>query len=130
MLSLLPIGGYKGFGLSMALEILCSLLTGMEYGPNVSAMFGNAMSVKRKLGHFFVAINIANFIDPKIFKMRLQQIMDDLRKEPNDGAGKILAAGDPEKNKFQKRKKLGIPLSKELINKINVISDDISLFNI
>ena len=116
VLSLMPIGGYKGFGLSMALEILCSLLTEMEFGPNVSAMFGNAMNEKRKLGHFFIAINIANFVDPKVFKARLQQMMDNLRKEPNDGLAEVLAAGDKEKNTLLNRKLNGIPIDDVVIN--------------
>ena len=122
VLSLLPIGGYKGFGLSMALEIFCSLLTGMEYGPAITAMFGNSMSDKRKLGHFFIAINIANFIDPTIFKVKLKKMMDDLRKEPNDGKTGILAPGDPEKITLKKRKKLGLPVDAKLLQKFDNLS--------
>ena len=121
VLSLLPIGDYKGFGLSMALEILCSLLTGMEYGPNVSAMFGNSMYEKRKLGHFFIAINIANFVQPEIFKMRMQEMMDNLRKEPNNGITRILVGGDPEKIIFKRREKEGIPVESDFAKQYNVI---------
>ena len=122
VLSLLPIGGYKGFGLSMALEIFCSLLTGMEYGPAITAMFGNSMSDKRKLGHFFIAINIANFVEPIIFKIKLKKMMDDLRKEPNDGKTEILAPGDPEKIILKKRKKLGLPVDAKLLQKFDNLS--------
>ena len=116
VLSLLPIGGYKGFGLSMAIEILCSLLSGMQYGPNVTAMFDNLMSKKRNLGHFFIAINIANFIDPSIFKIRLQEMLNELRKEPNDGVGRVLAPGDLEKKTFKKRYVDGLIVNDELLN--------------
>ena len=106
VLSLLPIGGYKGFGLSMAFEILCSLLTGMEYGKNISAMFGNPMDEKRKLGHFFIAINISSFVDLEIFKSRMSEMINSLRKEPSlNGKKTIMAPGDPEIIKSSKRKK-------------------------
>ena len=127
VLSLLPIGSYKGFGLSMALDILCSLLTGMDYGPNVSAMFGNSMSKKRNLGHFLIAINIANFVNIKVFKTRLQQIMDDLRREPADGLAEVLVAGDPEKKMFKKRNKLGLPLDDKLFNILSKLAPELLL---
>jgi len=38
---LLPVGSYKGYGLSLMVEILCSMLTGMNYGPHISKMFEN-----------------------------------------------------------------------------------------
>ena len=47
---LLPIGDYKGFGLSMMVDILCAVLSGMPNGNNVSKMFGDPMSKKRELG--------------------------------------------------------------------------------
>ena len=122
VLSLLPVGGYKGFGLSMAMEIFCSLLTGMEYGPNVTNMFGNSMSEKRKLGHFFIAINIANFIDPKVFKVKMKKMMDELRNEPNNGLGKVLVAGDPEKHKLKETNKHGILVDDILFNRLKAVT--------
>ena len=91
----------------MAFEILCSLLTGMEYGKNISAMFGNPMDEKRKLGHFFIAINISSFVDLEIFKSRMSEMINSLRKEPSLNEKKtIMAPGDPEIIKSRKRKKL------------------------
>ena len=37
--SLFPIGRYKGFGLSMMIEVLCSQLSGMPYGRSIVPMF-------------------------------------------------------------------------------------------
>ncbi|MFA4884214.1 MAG: Ldh family oxidoreductase [Candidatus Margulisiibacteriota bacterium] len=118
--SLLPIGGYKGFGLSMMVEILCGLLTGAPYGQNVSRMFGTPLSDKRRLGHFFMAIRIDAFEEPKVFKKRLKTMMDELRREPaKDKNFPVMAPGDPEKRCFAERSLKGIPvpeiLAKELI---------------
>jgi ureidoglycolate dehydrogenase (NAD+) len=111
--SLIPIGKYKGFGLSMMVEILCSLLSGMPYGPNVSSMFGVPMDQKRFLGHFFMAIKIASFEDPDIFKKRLKEMMDSIRQEPSfDSTSPVLVPGDPEKSFKKKRSQNGIPISK------------------
>jgi ureidoglycolate dehydrogenase (NAD+) len=108
---LLPIGGYKGYGLSMAVEILCSLLTGMPYGPNISSMFKAPMSRKRFLGHFVSAIRIDCFQDVDSFKERMARLMDELRNEPpSDKKVTVQVAGDPEKRTAQIRRKDGIPV--------------------
>lgn len=108
---LIPIGGYKGFGLSMVVDILCALLSGMPFGPHVSNMYGEDISPKRKLGHFFCAMNIASFVDPQVFSEQLSQMMQELRSEPAiDPDTPVMAPGDPENAAWEQRSELGIPL--------------------
>lgn len=109
---LLPIGGYKGYGLSMAFEILCGMLTGMPYGPHIPKMFEAPMGKKRRLGHFISALRIDCFQKPSVFKRRLWAMMNELRHEPRiDRAVPVQVAGDPEKRFKKERTKNGIPLS-------------------
>ncbi len=120
---LLPIGGYKGFGLSMVVDILCSLLSGMPSGNEVSKMYGNSLSEKRNLGQFYGAININKFVDPEEFKKNLKQVAERLRLEPKAGEEPVMVPGDPEKKCEIERLKNGIPISDLLIEKLNEISD-------
>jgi ureidoglycolate dehydrogenase (NAD+) len=121
--SLLPIGGYKGFGLSMMVDILCAFLTGAPYGPNVSRMFGTPLSEKRHLGHFFIAIRIDCFEDPGLFKKRLKEMMDALRKEParEDGIP-VHVPGDPEKAYYRERSANGIPIPENLFQELAALA--------
>ena len=48
--ALLPIGGYKGFGISAMGEILCGVLTGMAFGRSIPLMFTSPMDRPRHLG--------------------------------------------------------------------------------
>ena len=108
---LLPIGGYKGYGLGMIVEILCSLLTGMPYGPHIPKMFEAPMSQKRFLGHFIIAIRIDCCQEKEVFKKRLSALMDELRNEPPaDKSTAVQVAGDPEKRIYKERIKNGIPM--------------------
>ena len=112
---LIPIGDYKGFGLSMVVDIFCALLTGMPNGNNVSEMFGSRMNQKRKLGQFYCAIDISKFIDINLFKEDLYKMIQRLRNEPNiyfQGEN-ITVPGDPEKKEFRKRSEFGIPVLKK-----------------
>ena len=111
---LAPIGGYKGYGLSMAIEILCGLLTGMQYGRHIPKMFEAPLSQKRFLGHFIIALRINCFQAMDVFKERFSHMIQELRNEPcMDTSNPIQMPGDPEKNIFRIRKKAGIPLSLE-----------------
>lgn len=109
---LMPIGGYKGYGLSLIAEILCGLLTGMLYGPYIPKMFEAPMSQKRFLGQFVGAISVECFQDVKVFKKRVARMVNELRKEPVlDKSVPVQVAGDPEKQHEKVRRKEGIPLT-------------------
>lgn len=109
--SLLPIGGYKGFGLSLMVEILCGILSGMPYGRNITSMYKDPIEKKRNLGHFFSAMRIDCFQPVDDFKKRMRQLLDEIRKQPRkDDKVPIMVAGDPEKRVFSIRFKQGIPM--------------------
>jgi LDH2 family malate/lactate/ureidoglycolate dehydrogenase len=120
---LLPIGGYKGYGLSMMVDILCSLLSGMPCGIDVSEMYSGKMSKRRYLGHFFVAFRVDCFEDISVFKKRMAGMMMALRSEPRrDKDVPVQVPGDPEKRIAAIRAKEGIPISKQLLDDFIQIS--------
>ena len=121
-IGLLPAGLHKGYGLGLVVEILCGILSNQTYGPHVSSMFDGDLSNKRYLSHFVGAIKISNFIDIKLFKALLKNMITELRNEPPiDTNMPILVAGDPEKISEEKRLKNGIPIESSIINEINEI---------
>ncbi len=108
---LLPASGYKGYGLALVVEILCSTLTGMPAGPKISRMFP-VDKRRRDLGHFFVAIDIARFTDLRGFRTRLAYLLKSLRAvPPAPSMPKVMVAGDPEWQTFALRMRGGIPVS-------------------
>lgn len=114
--TLIPIGDYKGFGLSMIVDILCGLLTGMPVGKDVSKMFGDdeVLKQKRYLGQFYSAYRIDTFISKELFKERLQNLANILRKEPAfNPTNSVMIPGDPEKRIMQERLYNGIPIPNE-----------------
>ena len=105
-------GGYKGFALSMMVEVLCSLLTWMSFGRHIVRMYADPLEKKRNLGHFFMAIRIDSFIPLEEFKARIHEMMHEVRAEPPKDPGiPVQVPGDPEKRTKAERSELGIPLS-------------------
>lgn len=120
---LFPIGGnlagYKGFGLSMIVDILCSLLSDMPSGKDVSAMYphdGGTLSEKRLLGQFVGAIRIEAFEDVEVFKKRLKEnaLMIRSSKKLKGVDEDVMVPGDPEKRVKKIREVEGIPVDTEL----------------
>jgi ureidoglycolate dehydrogenase (NAD+) len=111
--ALLPIGSYKGYGLGLVVEILCSLLTNMPYGPHISKMFPLSEE-KRHLGHFLMALDVSKFQKISLFKRMMKQLLDELRSMvPAEGFDRVRVANDPEKEAYLKRSVDGIPISQE-----------------
>lgn len=126
--SLLAIGDYKGFGLSMMVDVLCSLLTGMPYGSDISRMYGVPLGQKRMLGHFFLVLNVAHFQEIDVFKARMQEMMDRVRAEPvKDPDVPIMVAGDPEKAAAKIRTDQGIPLTEKAFSELVRIGDEVGV---
>lgn len=113
--ALVPIGGYKGVGLAMMIEVLCALLSGMPFGREISRMYADPIDRPRQLGHFFAAIDPCAFAGAQDFGLRLRDMADALRAEPRHNCGTaVQAPGDPEKRRILERLASGIPISDHL----------------
>ena len=130
---LIAIGDYKGYGLSMIVDIFCGLLTGMPVGRDVSKMFGdeNVLQEKRYLGQFYSSYKVDSFVSAEIFKDRLQNLANNLRKEPAlDTKQTVMVPGDPEKIKKKERLLKGIPIPTEDYRRFKEIEEKFSLGDI
>ena len=67
--SLLPIGGYKGYGLSMFVDIFAGLLTGSHYAGSVKNL--SKMDEDSGNGHLFVVIDVDKFMNADEMRKRL-----------------------------------------------------------
>ena len=129
-IGLLPAGLYKGYGLGLLVEILCSILASQPYGPHIRSMFDGDLSDKRYLSHFVGGIKISNFIDIELFKSLLKNMITEIRNEPPiDTDLPILVAGDPEKISEEKRLQHGIPIDSKTVSEINEILQEQGLFD-
>ncbi|XP_030758458.1 uncharacterized protein LOC115884109 isoform X2 [Sitophilus oryzae] len=86
-------GGYKGYGLSLLVDVMSGIFSGSNYGTNVP-MFGGVET--SNLGQTFIAIN------PEVFAPGFQDRLSDLlglvrNTEPKDKTKPVLVPGDPER---------------------------------
>jgi ureidoglycolate dehydrogenase (NAD+) len=115
---LLPIGGYKGFGLSMVVDVFCALLSGMPSGDRVSQMFDGPSGEHRRLGHFFLAVDISRFQPVDAFTAELSATAERIRRLPATEEPGPMVPGDPEKAIAAQRSREGIPVATQLAERL------------
>jgi ureidoglycolate dehydrogenase (NAD+) len=124
--SALPFGGYKGFGLTMMLELIGAVLSGARHTTQVP--FGgdrDPIKSPREIGHMVAAINIAFFTDLERFKSEVAGIIDEFKATPlREGFTEVVVPGDPERRNEEERLRNGIPVHEGLYAKLKKISDD------
>ena len=109
--TVLPIGGPKGYGLSLFMDVLCGVLADAEFGPHLNNMW-NDFTNPQNVGHVFCCIDISKFVNLDRFKDRMQQMIDEIKALPkNPGIEEIFIPGEIEQRRRIERKQHGIALS-------------------
>ncbi len=122
--SLIPIGGYKGYGLSAMIEILCSINIGMNFGKKIPPMFTYDIKKTRNLGQYFIVMKSDLFVNKNLALKNLERLYSDIYKLPKKSQNqKILLPNDKETNTQKYRIKNGIPFTKEIREDFKYISN-------
>lgn len=120
--------GYKGYGYATVVEILSSALQGGKFMKALVGFDKNGNKIPYSLGHFFMAINVENFIELEEFRKTVGQIRRDLRNSQKmPGATSIYTAGDKEYQELVKRKKYGIPINEAMLSEMKEIAKEYGL---
>jgi len=118
---LLPLAGYKGYGLALMIDLLCGPLNGMPFGPHIPLMYGT-LKRHRRLGSFFLVLDPKRFAGGARLPAVAERMAREARSQPRlDGAHEILVPGDPEYRNSQRRAK-GIPVDAGLWHEIHAWS--------
>lgn len=125
--SVLPVGGAKGFGLSMAIDVLSGVLTGAGFGPTVNNMYEN-WDEPQNVGHLFVALDIERFIPLPAFLERIGAYIDALKAAPRtEGVDELLYAGELEHRRAEAARAHGVELPAALVEDLNALAERLSV---
>ncbi len=112
---MLPMGGAKGSGLSMLMEVLSGVLTGAAFGGEVRNPF-TGLDGPQNTGHFFLALRTDLFMPGEAFEGRMQTLADRVKSQPRaEGFQEILMPGEPEARSEAERRARGIPLTADVL---------------
>lgn len=133
--ALLPIGGmgelmggHKGYGLATMIEIFSAAFQNGTYlwGLTDTDEQGNPQFLR--IGHFFMAINIENFIPLPDFRKITGDIMRELRSSPKaPGQSRIYTAGEKEYYNTQRALEMGIEIAPGVQKAIRLLSQELGI---
>jgi len=125
--SLLPIGGPKGYGLALIVDILCGVLSGADFGAHIGDLFGD-LSRKQNLGHFFAAIDVASFMPIEDFKKRMDQIITEIKLcRRAEGVQQVFMPGEIEFLTKERRLREGIPVSRATLFELQQLASQVGV---
>ena len=113
---LAPIGGYKGYGIMLAVDFLCGVLTGSNYGTHFPGFLADNMIEPTDVGSVFAAVNIESFMDLPEFTAAIGKAIREIKTSTRvDGVERIYIPGEIEFEMKAQRLVHGIPIPEEVV---------------
>lgn len=105
--SMAPIGGPKGSGIAILMDIMSGVLSGSAFGGEVGDQYKEARP--QDVGHCFIAIKPDVFMSSEQFRSRMDTLVQRVHGvDPAHGFSEVMFPGEPEHRIAEERKK-GIP---------------------
>ena len=122
------LGGYKGFGYALAVELLSASLQDGNYGKDLNGKDKDGKKVPYHLGHFFIAIDTNHFLGEDLCRKKSGDIIRAIRASKKaPGAERIYTAGEKEYLVWQERKNKGVPISEPVQKEMSQVRDSLKL---
>jgi ureidoglycolate dehydrogenase (NAD+) len=107
---LLPIGGHKGYGLALLVDMFAGLLSNAAYLTHVKSWV-DAPDEPQNLGHFFILIDTKKLGSPEWLAARMNDFANILHDSPAaDASHPVIVPGEIELKKMEQQKETGILL--------------------
>ena len=124
---LLPIGGYKGYGLALIVGLLAGTLQGAAMGKDV-VDFNKDSVTPTNTGQAILVINLEAFGEVNIFKSAVDTLVQDIRaSERLPGVERIWLPGEQSHARRQRYGENGIPLASVLVQELDVLAKDLGV---
>ncbi|MCB1807693.1 MAG: Ldh family oxidoreductase, partial [Candidatus Competibacteraceae bacterium] len=121
---LLPIGGPKGFGLSVAIGLMAGVLNGAAFGSDV-VDFTSDTSSETNTGQFVMALNVAAFGTEDTFAETAARVFDEMRAStPLPGHDPVRLPGEGKNAAVAQRRENGLALNPALCRDLAALAQE------
>jgi LDH2 family malate/lactate/ureidoglycolate dehydrogenase len=115
---LLPIGGPKGYGLAVVMDVLTGVLSGGQSGAGVQGLYADT-SVPNDCAHFFLALDVESFANPQEFTGRLRELVTQIKNSDRaPEVDRLLLPGQLEAERYEQSEEHGIELDESTLTSI------------
>jgi L-2-hydroxycarboxylate dehydrogenase (NAD+) len=124
---LLPIGDYKGYGLSLIIALLAGALNRAAVGREVID-FVKETGKATNTGQAMMALSIGAFMPPAEFKKAVDDLIRDIRNSRRlPGVDRIWLPGEQSYAKRLDRRAHGVPMPKPLRESLDAVARDLKI---
>jgi len=120
---LLPIGGYKGLGLAIVMDMLCGILVGGgKYSLKVQRVWWFDQG-----GVLIVALKLDNFMTYEEYFSIVNEYIKTLKSMPTSEGTEVVLPGEPELRIFNERIQKGIPIDDEVFKEFKLLAEKLGI---
>lgn len=124
---LLPIGGYKGYGLNVVIGMLAGVLNGAAFGRDV-VDFNKDLVTPNNGGHAIFAMRVDCFRPVEDFKREMDRHIRDIRASARmEGVDRIWLPGEMEFHAIRDRRAHGIPVAPAVVRQLQQLATELKL---
>jgi LDH2 family malate/lactate/ureidoglycolate dehydrogenase len=124
---LLPIGGYKGYGLALIVGLLAGTLQGAAMGKDV-VDFNKDSVTPTNTGQAILVINLEAFGEVSVFKSAVDTLVQDIRaSERLPGVDRVWLPGEQSHARRQAYGEHGIPVANALVTELEALAQDLGV---
>ena len=122
--TLVPIGGPKGYGLALIVDILAGMLSGSKYGQDIKTF--HQLVGPTGVGVFSLAIDIERFMPHQQFNELIQVYLASIKgSKKAKGVSRIYIPGERKFEKEKRSLKEGIEVSDGLAKNLNTLLEKV-----
>jgi len=127
VVSLVGLGGPKGYALGLVVELLAGIMTGAAFGTEIGNMYRD-MDKAQDVGHFVLAIDIEHLMPMGAYLERVDRLATMLRGvRPAPGSDGVLLPGEPEDRRRAERVSGGIPLEVAVVADLRAVGERVGI---
>lgn len=122
-----PFGGYKGYGLSLLIDIVTGVLSGGGFSTHVKTLY-KQIETPSQVAHTCAALRIDAFLPLAEFRHRMDEVIQLMHSCPTaPGQSRIFVPGEIEHETEQRRRVEGIPLNAELRDELKTLGAELKV---
>ncbi len=125
---LAPMAGYKGYGLSLMIDLTAGVLSGANYGDLFPGFLAEDFSRPTGVGSIFSAIDVTAFMDLADYQARMDEALRKIKSSPlAEGSKRIYIPGEIEAEMTEARRRDGIPVPEAVVKELIVTGEEIGV---
>lgn len=124
---MLPVGGPKGYSLTLVIGLLSTMLSGAGFGSEVTDMYED-LERKQNIGHLFGVLPIACFESLETYKARMDKAIREIRGVPRaQGVERIHLPGEREQLLAEEQVRSGIPVKQPVLAELLALGKELGV---